>query len=192
MIFSSPAPQFGQCCMSMSKTPLGNRASIALRAARRRVPLPSGPPSDDCVRARPATSRRRDQVYVCRRWVDRRRSRMTAARTSTPRSCSGATVKVDRPLSLQNCRSPGMNSLRLDADLHAAPVSGQQTTRCRRPAHSKGGSKAAIRCTGSGSRPTYPLMQQESRAHLQTVLRKRRLLVALPNHLEVRPVIWPV
>jgi hypothetical protein len=28
MIFSSPAPQFGQCCMSMSKTRLSNRAQL--------------------------------------------------------------------------------------------------------------------------------------------------------------------
>ena len=28
MIFSSPAPQFGQCCMSMSKTRLSGRAQL--------------------------------------------------------------------------------------------------------------------------------------------------------------------
>jgi hypothetical protein len=28
MIFSSPAPQFGQCCMSMSKTRFNSRAQL--------------------------------------------------------------------------------------------------------------------------------------------------------------------
>ncbi|MFM1855349.1 MAG: hypothetical protein RLZ83_658 [Pseudomonadota bacterium] len=39
MIFSSPLPQFGQCCMSMSKTRLSSRAQLMRRD---RAYLPSG------------------------------------------------------------------------------------------------------------------------------------------------------
>lgn len=67
-------------------------AGYAVRAAH------EAPPG----RLLPLLSRHQPLCNDRLQWVDRRRSRMTAARTSTPRSCSGATVKVDRLLTLQS------------------------------------------------------------------------------------------
>jgi hypothetical protein len=63
------------------------RASIAMSAARRCVPVAEGPPTGAYVRVRPAALRRRDQNGGRLLWVDHRRPVDDARSQVCARSC---------------------------------------------------------------------------------------------------------